>query len=118
MSRSDFAKSSRQVTGCPILFDVDLASGPHAPFLNSLFFGIEFSPKGQYLYVTTYGDGNLFVPRGLPAHPIRPAGVVIDTSSSVNVNTNKPNADMGELQLAPDGRDVLLFDEDDCDRPD
>jgi len=52
------------VEGCPILFDVDLASGSHAPFLNSFVFGIEFSPKGQYLYVTTYDDGNLLVPTG------------------------------------------------------
>lgn len=98
----NFNKITGQVTGC-IVFNSDLG-GQHAPFDSSLVFGIEFSPQGGYLYVSTYADPNVPASCQLVQfdlqHPLN-AGVVVAPSDKPGLN------DMGDLQLAPDGQIYL-----------
>jgi hypothetical protein len=101
----NFNKTNGQVTGC-VVFNSDLA-GPHAPFQSPLVFGIEFSPSGHYLYVSTYNDANIQpTPRcqlvQFDLTITNPVGVVVATSDKAPGQN-----DMGELQLAPDGQIYL-----------
>ncbi|HKR66390.1 MAG TPA: hypothetical protein VJZ00_21865 [Thermoanaerobaculia bacterium] len=96
----NFNKVTGQVSGC-MTFNSDLA-GPHAPFDASTVFGIEFSPLGHYLYVSTYGEA--LPPPGAYCQLVQfdlqntsNPGVVVATSPWQGV------ADMGHLQLAADG---------------
>jgi WD40 repeat protein len=94
-----FSTTSGKAFGTPLIFTCDLGA-PHVPFHSSQVYGLEFSPNGKFLYVTTLGEprtstlGELFQ-FDLVSH----AGVLVANATA--------SRDMGQLQLAPNGQIYL-----------
>ncbi|MFK7799679.1 MAG: M43 family zinc metalloprotease [Aureispira sp.] len=89
--------------GCELLdFDksTGLLSNPvywqlatnHSPY------GVEFSPSGQYLYISAFGSG--FTPDVIYQYDVSTPNTVAISASSYAVS----NEDLGCLQLGPDGK--------------
>jgi hypothetical protein len=100
----DFNKTNGKVTACPTLFNADLGA-PHPPFAASTVNGLEFSPpNGRFVYVTTYGEPLVQTAVGqlvqFDLNNVSGGGSII-AASLVS------SRDMGQLQLAPDGKIYL-----------